>query len=58
MPRTDLSSTIYQAYIPQADGGQRLLGLPNLEDKIVRGAVAEVLSAVYCKVANGVTLAK
>ena len=33
--------------IPKADGGQRPLGIPSLEDKIVRGAVAEVLSAIY-----------
>ena len=33
--------------IPKADGGQRPLGVPTLEDKIVQGAVAEVLSAVY-----------
>jgi RNA-directed DNA polymerase len=33
--------------IPKPDGGLRPLGVPVLEDKIVQGAVAEVLSAVY-----------
>ena len=38
---------VLRAYIPKADGGQRGLGLPALEDKIVQSAVAEVLTAVY-----------
>ncbi len=33
--------------IPKADGGRRPLGIPNLEDKIVQGAVAGMLSAIY-----------
>jgi RNA-directed DNA polymerase len=33
--------------IPKAEGGERKLGLTALEDKIVQGAVAELLSAIY-----------
>lgn len=36
-----------RTHIPKSDGGQRPLGIPALEDKIVQGAVAEVLNAVY-----------
>src|SRR5260370_4809719 len=36
-----------RTYIRKADGSQRPLGIAAIEDKVVQGAVAEVLNAIY-----------
>jgi RNA-directed DNA polymerase len=38
---------VRRVHLSKPDGGTRPIGVPVLEDKIVQGAVAEVLSAVY-----------
>lgn len=38
---------VKRAYIPKSDGGERPIGIPVLEDKIVQRTVASVLEAVY-----------
>jgi RNA-directed DNA polymerase len=40
---------VKRTYIPKADGQQRALGLPVLEDKIVQSATAAVLGTIYEK---------
>ena len=41
------ASPVLRRWIGKPDGGKRPLGLPTVEDKIVQGAVAEVLNSIF-----------
>ena len=42
-----LASPVKRVWIDKPDGGKRPLGLPTIEDKIVQGAVVEILNCIY-----------
>jgi group II intron reverse transcriptase/maturase len=41
------ATPVLRVYLDKPDGGKRPLGIPALEDKVVQGAVVEILNCIY-----------
>lgn len=41
------ASPVKRVYIDKEDGSKRPIGMPTIEDKVVQGAVVEILNAIY-----------